>query len=96
MELVFIRCILYSYGLAGSEGECILDGKKGWWVVFGAVWALTITAGVGFSSMGVLKDSIITDMGWSETEYMAGITYFGISSAIFSPFIGKAIDKFGS
>jgi len=73
-----------------------LDGKKGWWVVFGAAWALTITAGVGFSSMGVLKDSIIVDMGWSETEYMAGITYFGLSSAIFSPFIGKAIDIFGS
>ena len=73
-----------------------MDGKKGWWVVFGAVWALTITSGVGFFSIAVLAESIIADTGWTENDYALGITIWGLSAALFSPFCGKAIDKFGS
>lgn len=72
-----------------------MDGRKGWWVVFGCVVALTITAGVGFFSTAVLAESIIAATGWSELEYTTGITIWGLSAAIFSPLCGRWIDRFG-
>jgi MFS family permease len=77
-------------------GDQILDGKKGWLVVFGSVWALTITSGVGFFSMAVLAEQIIVNTGWSEEDFTTGTMVWGLSAALFSPFCGKAIDSFGS
>ena len=73
-----------------------MDGKRGWWVVFGAAWTLTITAGVGFFSMAVLAEAIMADTGWTEQQYTNGIAIWGLTAALFSPFCGLAIDKFGS
>jgi len=75
--------------------EAGVDSKKGWWVVFGSFCALTVTSGVAFFSIPVLLESIMVDTGWSLTQVSLGMTIWGGAAALFSPFCGHAIDKFG-
>lgn len=72
-----------------------MDSRKGWWVVLGCVLTMTITAGVGFSSMAVLADNILKNTGWDEMDFALGVTVWGLSAAIVSPFCGRWIDKYG-
>lgn len=73
-----------------------MDGKQGWWVVFGAFLAITINSGIGFFVMPVMIERIMVDLDWSLTEISFGFTVWGLSAAVFSPFCGQWIDRFGS
>lgn len=77
------------------ETSGYIDSRAGWWVVFGAFLAQTITAMVAFYVMPVMLDAIIKDTGWTLTEVSRGLTIWGVSAAIFSPLCGMLIDKFG-
>ena len=72
-----------------------MDGLKGWTVVAGCVFALTITAGVGFFSIAVLAEDVITTNDWTQQQYANGIAIWGLSAALVSPFCGFLIDRFG-
>ena len=72
-----------------------MDSRKGWWVVFGCIISLTITAGVGFFSTAVLAEDIIKNTGWSEFDYAKAVTIWGLSAALVSPLCGSCIDRFG-
>jgi OFA family oxalate/formate antiporter-like MFS transporter len=73
-----------------------MDGKQAWWVAFGAFLAITINAGIGFFVTPVMIERIMTEMDWSLTEISLGFTVWGLSAALFSPFCGQWIDRFGS
>jgi MFS family permease len=73
-----------------------MDGRRGWWVVFGAFVTLTITSGVGLFVLPVLLDSIISETGWSLTQVSAAVTVWGIAAAAISPLCGLFIDRFGA
>jgi OFA family oxalate/formate antiporter-like MFS transporter len=73
-----------------------MDSKRAWWVAFGAFLAITINAGIGFFVTPVMIERIMTDMSWSLTEISLGFTVWGLSAALFSPFCGQWIDRFGS
>jgi MFS family permease len=73
-----------------------MDSKQGWWVVLGAFFAITINSGIGFFAMPVMIESVMTEMEWSLTELSFGFTVWGLSAAVFSPFCGQWIDKYGS
>ena len=77
------------------ETSTYIDSRAGWWVVFGAFLAQTITAGVAFFVMAALLGPIVEDTGWSLTEVSYGLTLWGLSAAIFSPLCGWLIDRFG-
>ena len=72
-----------------------MDGRKGWMVVAGCVLALTITAGVGFFSIAVLAEDVISTNGWTQKQYANGIAIWGLSAALVSPLCGYLIDRFG-
>lgn len=73
-----------------------MDGKRGWWVVFGAFLALAISAGVSFFVLPVMLEKIMADTGWTLTEVSLGITLWCISAGVFSPVLGGLIDRFGA
>lgn len=75
--------------------ELGVDGIKGWWVVLGCVLSLTITAGVGFFSIAVLAEDVITTNGWTQKQYANGVFLWGMSAAVVSPFCGYLIDRYG-
>jgi MFS family permease len=73
-----------------------LDGREGWWVVFGGLLTLTITAGTGLFVIPVLIDPITADTGWSLTDVSLGTMVWGLSAALLSPLLGAMIDRFGA
>ncbi len=73
-----------------------MDDKQGWWVAAGAFLTITITSGIGFFVLPIMIESFIGDMGWSLTEVSLGVTIWGLAAALFSPFLGQWIDRFGA
>jgi len=73
-----------------------LDGREGWWVVFGGLLTLTITAGTGLFVIPVLIEPITEETGWSFTDVSLGIMFWGLSAAFLSPVLGAMIDKYGA
>ncbi|MBI2422165.1 MAG: MFS transporter [Candidatus Hydrogenedentes bacterium] len=73
-----------------------MDSTKGWVVVGGALLALAITAGVNFFVMAVMIPPIMEQTGWNLVEISTGVTLWGIVGAIFSPFCGRWIDRYGA
>jgi len=73
-----------------------MDGKRGWLVVVGCFLTLVFTAGVSFFVLPVLMGPIIEDTGWSLVEVSFGVTLWGASAAILSPFCGLFIDRMGA
>ena len=73
-----------------------MDGRRGWFVVFGGFVALSITSGVAFFVMPVLLGHIVDDTGWSFKAVSNAVTAWGLAAAIFSPLCGMLIDKLGA
>lgn len=73
-----------------------MKSRRGWGVVAGGFFALAISGGIGFYSLAVLVETILSDLRWSLTEFSVGILLWGIMGAIASPFIGRWIDRSGS
>jgi len=73
-----------------------MDGKRGWWLVVGVFLTITITSGIGFFVLPVMIESFIDELGWSLSEVSFGVTIWGLSAALFSPFLGRWIDRYGA
>lgn len=73
-----------------------MDGRRGWWVVFGGFLSLAITSGILFFSIPVMIANIQADTGWTLTQISLALTLGGIPTAIFSPFCGGLIDRYGA
>lgn len=66
-------------------------------------WPIPIVSALGLAvstthlySFGVLMPAISRDTGWGRSEIALGITITSIIVVIFSPFVGAAIDRYGS
>lgn len=66
-------------------------------------WTLVLAAATGFSffaimttSMGAFIEPLAHEFGWSRTLVSAGMPLAGVTSVLFSPFVGMAIDRWGS
>jgi MFS family permease len=73
-----------------------MDGRRGWWVVFGGFVTLAITSGITLFVLPVLLNEIITETHWSLTQVSAAVTVFGLSAAAISPLCGLVIDRLGA
>lgn len=73
-----------------------MDGRAGWWVVFGAFATLAFTAGIGFFVIPVMLKPIMEETGWTLTQVSTGVTVWGISAALISPLLGGLIDRLGA
>lgn len=66
-------------------------------------WTLVLAAATGFSffaimttAMGAFIEPLSREFGWSRTLVSAGMPVAGITTVLFSPFVGMAIDRYGS
>jgi MFS family permease len=73
-----------------------MEYRRGWGVVAGGFFALAISGGIGFYALAVMVETILTDLGWSLTQFSVGILLWGLTGAVASPLIGKWIDRAGS
>lgn len=66
-------------------------------------WTLVLAAAAGFSffavmttGMGAFIEPLAKEFGWSRTLVSAGMPVAGVATVLFSPFVGMAIDRYGS
>jgi predicted MFS family arabinose efflux permease len=69
----------------------------GWWIV--ATAAVGMSTGPGqfaCGSLGLFMKPLGAEFGWSRTEISLALTFFTLALALFIPYIGKLVDRFGS
>ena len=66
-------------------------------------WTVVLAAFVGFSffsvmaaATGVFMEPLAQEFGWNRTQTSSGVSIAGVITAIFSPFFGILIDKWGT
>ena len=81
--------------LQGSVATAADEWKRG--------WTLVLACFVGFSffsvptaSMGVFMEPIGREFGWGRTLLSAGMTMSAVVTALLSPVVGMAIDRWGA
>ncbi len=67
----------------------------GWWIVAGAVLAMTFGSGLGFFSYGLFIGPLEQDFGWSRAQVSLGYSFSYVASGLMAPFVGKLIDSRG-
>ena len=72
-----------------------MDGKQGWWVVFGCVLTLSITSAVGFFTTPAYIDHMLIDLNWTLKEFTIGTSLWAVAAAIVSPLCGYLVERFG-
>ncbi len=68
----------------------------GWWIVAVGFLTLFITYGIGVYSRGTFYAAMFNDFGWSRGDLSMAMSLGAIVAAIFSPFVGTWIDKYGA
>jgi len=70
--------------------------KNPWWVVFGSIIGLIVGSGpISFFTFGVLLKPITAEFGWKRATVASATTVAQTLSAIATPFVGRAIDRWG-
>ncbi len=67
----------------------------GWWIVGVAFVTLCINTGIVFYSFGVFLSTLTEHFGWTRAEASFGFSLVTLCGALYSPFIGRAVDRFG-
>ncbi len=75
-----------------DEGERVFYG---WRIVGVAFLTHCITTGIVFYSFGVFLNSLTQQFGWSRAEVSFGFSLVALCGAFYSPFVGRAVDRFG-
>ncbi|MBT4515996.1 MAG: MFS transporter [Chloroflexi bacterium] len=68
---------------------------NGWPIAVTASLATGLTIGTVNYAFGVFIDPLEDHFGWSRTQINTALT-FGVAAALFSPLIGRLLDRFGS
>lgn len=67
----------------------------GWRIVGVAFLTHCITTGIVFYSFGVFLSTLSEQFGWSRAQVSLGFSLVALCGAVYSPFVGRAIDRFG-
>ena len=67
----------------------------GWLIVGAAFVTLCINTGIVFYSFGVFLNALTEHFGWSRAQVSFGFSLVTLCGAAYSPFIGRAVDRFG-
>ena len=75
------------------EGES--ESREDWMVVIASTIALIASVSHVYS-MGVLIGPLEAEFGWSRGQISAGLAVVSVISVVLAPFVGMAVDRFGS
>ncbi len=67
----------------------------GWRIVAVAFLTHCLTVGCVFYSFGVFFTPLIREFGWSRAELSWGFSSVSIFGAIYAPFVGRVVDRYG-
>lgn len=67
----------------------------GWRIVGVAFLTHCINTGIVFYSFGVFLSALVSDFGWSRAQVAFGFSLVTLCGAVYSPFVGRAIDRRG-
>ncbi len=67
----------------------------GWWIVGVCMIALSMTAGMGFYSIGIFFNPLMDEFGWNRTQVSAVISIYWGVTAVAAPVIGRFMDAYG-
>lgn len=67
----------------------------GWRIVAVAFLTHCLTVGCVFYSFGVFFTPLLTEFGWSRAQLSWGFSSISIFGAIYSPFVGRVVDRYG-
>lgn len=67
----------------------------GWRIVAVAFLTHCITTGIVFYSFGVFLNSLSEQFAWTRAEVSFGFSLVAMCGAFYSPFVGRAVDRFG-
>jgi len=67
----------------------------GWLIVAVAFVTLCINTGIVFYSFGVFLSTLTEVFGWSRAQVSFGFSLVTLCGAVYSPFIGRAVDRWG-
>ncbi|MFQ5664999.1 MAG: MFS transporter [Candidatus Binatia bacterium] len=67
----------------------------GWRIVAVAFLTHCITTGIVFYSFGVFLSSLSHHFGWSRAQISVGFSLVALCGAVYAPFVGRFIDRFG-
>ncbi|MBW1788948.1 MAG: MFS transporter, partial [Deltaproteobacteria bacterium] len=67
----------------------------GWWIVVICMVALSMTAGMGFYSIGVFFNPLMEEFGWNRTQISAIVSVYWGFIALTGPLVGRFMDAHG-
>jgi len=67
----------------------------GWRIVAVAFLTHCITTGIVFYSFGVFLSSLSEHFNWSRAQVSFGFSLVALCGAVYSPFVGRIVDRFG-
>jgi MFS family permease len=67
----------------------------GWWIVAVAFLTHGVATGTVFYGFGVFLPVLIEHFGWTRAQAGLGFSLVSLGAAIYSPAVGRAVDRFG-
>ncbi len=67
----------------------------GWWIVAVAFLTHGVATGTVFYGFGVFLPVLIEHFGWTRAQAGFGFSLVSVGAAIYSPIVGRAVDRFG-
>ena len=76
------------------EGNAAEEWRANWPIVLAAAAGYGVASIVSYSS-SIFIEPLQAEFGWSRAQMMSGHSIAALAGAIFAPFTGLAVDKFG-
>ena len=68
---------------------------RGWWVMLVTAFAGMSVSATATFAFTVLIKPMTEDLGWSHAQLLGAFTVSGFLGALISPFLGRAVDRYG-
>jgi MFS transporter, OFA family, oxalate/formate antiporter len=78
-----------------TRAETATGAYYGWRIVAVAFLTHCLTVGCVFYSFGVFFTPLLDEFGWSRAQLSWGFSSISIFGALYSPFVGRIVDRYG-
>lgn len=79
---------------SASPGRALREWRTGWPVVLAGVFGFALLS-LGSTSMGAFMASVTASLGFSRSQFSAGLSAYALVGIVLGPLVGILIDKFG-